>query len=341
METSIDMATRKQLLWFGASTAIIVALVLLADINKFIEAVSRADKSYLVAALVIGMLPFFVWTNTWYSFLNKMGAEVSYLQTFKLFMAGNFMNSVTPLGQFGGEPLMAYVIRKNTDLSYEEGFSAVLSSDIINSIPIFTFILSGSAFLLLFGSINDVIAQAVYIAIVVVALGGSLAYTLWFKAGTIENAILQALRKVTDVLGVGKNHVKTVDSKLDNVQEAFNRIGEDPRHLIRTATVAHAYFVFQVFTLYLILASMGIESDFTPLYFILPMASLSNFSPTPGGSGAYEATLATILTVMPLSLFPEVTFATALAVGILFRLCTYWPGLIIGYFSLLGIGGVE
>lgn len=335
------MATRKQLLWFGASTAIIVALILLADINKFVEAVSQADTSYLVAALVIGMLPFFVWTHTWYSFLNKMGAEVSYLQTFKLFMAGNFMNSVTPLGQFGGEPLMAYVIRKNTDLSYEEGFSAVLSSDIINSVPIFTFILSGSAFLLLFGSINDIIAQAVYIAIVVIALGGSLAYTLWFKAGTIENTILRVVEKVTSVVGFGGNYVELIDSKLDNVQEAFNRIGEDPRHLIRTATVAHAYFVFQVFTLYLILASMGIESDFTPLYFILPLASLSNFSPTPGGSGAYEATLATILTVMPLSLFPEIKFATALAVGILFRLCTYWPGLIVGYISLVSIGGVE
>ena len=335
------MATKKQLLWFGASTAIIAALVLLADINKFVEAVNKANTYYILAALGMGMLPFFVWTHTWYSFLNKMGADVSYLQTFKLFMAGNFMNSVTPLGQFGGEPFMAYVIRKNTNLSYEEGFSAVLSSDIINSVPIFTFILGGSAFLLLFGSINSVITQAVYIALLVIALGGSLAYTLWFKSGTIENAILKAVEKVTGILGFGRSYVGLIDKKLDNVQEAFNRIGEDPWHLIRTATIAHAYFIFQVFTLYLILASMGIQSDFTPLYFILPLASLSNFSPTPGGSGAYEATLATILTVMPLSLFPEIKFATALAVGILFRLCTYWPGLIVGYISLVSIGGVE
>lgn len=332
------MATKKQIAWFGISTAIIAVLIYLADISKFIEAISQANTYYLIGALLTGLLPFFVWTHTWHSFLNKMGANVNYRKTFKLFMTGNFMNSVTPLGQFGGEPFMAYVIKENTGLSYEEGFSAVLSSDIINSVPIFTFVLGGAAFLLIFGSVNDIITQAIYISLLIVVIGGSIAYTLWFKSGTIENALIKGLRKITDTLGRGEKHVEKLDEKLENVEEAFERIGEDPRHLVRTASIAHAYFVFQVFSLYLILASMGIHTDFTPLYFILPLASLSNFSPTPGGSGAYEATLATILTLMPAALFPQIPFATAIAVGILFRLCTYWPGLIIGYGAMISIG---
>lgn len=330
------MATRKQILWFGASTAIISALILLADINKFISAVSKANTYYLLAALITGLLPFFVWSNTWYSFLNKMGTRISYSGSFRLFMAGNFMNSVTPLGQFGGEPLMAYVIRKNTDLSYEEGFSAVLSSDIINSIPIFTFILGGSVFLVAFGSINNLIANTLILTFLMTIVGGAIAYTLWFKAGTIESAIIRYLEKLSEITGRGEARVESLNQKLEDVQEAFQRIGESPYHLLETAVIAHAYFIFQVFTLYLVLASLGVGTDLTPLYFILPLASLSNFSPTPGGSGAYEATLATILT-----LFMQIDFATALAAGILFRLCTYWPGLVIGYISLISIGGVE
>lgn len=330
------MATRKHLLWFGVSTLIIAALVLLADLNKFFTAVSKAKTSFLAIALVTGLIPFLVWSNTWYKFLNKMGTKISYFESFRLLMAGNFMNSVTPLGQFGGEPFMAYVIRKNTDLSYEEGFSAVLSSDIINSIPIFTFILGGSIFLAVFRSINDLIAHTLTLAFLITLVGGAIAYTLWFKAGTIESVIIRNLRKLSEITGHGKSHIESLDQKLEEVQEAFRRIGESPSHLLETAVIAHAYFIFQVFTLYLVLASLGIETSLTPLYFILPIASLSNFSPTPGGSGAYEATLATILT-----LFMNIDFATALAAGILFRLCTYWPGLIIGYISLVSIGGVE
>ncbi|QKQ98561.1 flippase-like domain-containing protein [Candidatus Nanohaloarchaea archaeon] len=335
------MATKKQIAWFGVSTAIIAALIFFADASKFIDAVQQANGYYLIAALVLGIAPFFIFTYTWHSFLNKMGADTSYLETYKLFMAGNFMNSVTPLGQFGGEPFMAYVIKKNTDLTYEEGFSAVLSSDIINAVPIFTFIFGGAAFLLLFGSLNDIILQTLYASVIIILIGGTLAYLLWFKSGTLEKKIIKGLRRITDTVGRGKVRVDSIEKKMVNVQKAFNRIGEEPRHLLKTAIIAHTYFIIQVFCLYLILASLGYYPDFTPLYFILPLASLSNFSPTPGGSGAYEAALATIITVMPAAIFPQIPFATALVAGILFRLCTYWPGLIIGYGALVSIGGAE
>ncbi|MFB6193128.1 MAG: lysylphosphatidylglycerol synthase transmembrane domain-containing protein [Candidatus Nanohaloarchaea archaeon] len=333
------MATKKQVLWFGISTSILLALVILADANKFIAAVQQANGYYLVAAFILGMIPFFIFSYTWHSFLNKMGADTSYWETYKLFMAGNFMNSVTPLGQFGGEPFMAYVIKNNTPLSYEEGFSAVLSSDIINAVPTFTFIFGGAAFLLLFGSLNDIIIQTLYASIIIILIGGTLAYLLWFKSGTIENRIIRGLRKAANTIGRGEAYVDNLEQKMENVQEAFNRIGEEPRHLLKTAIIAHTYFILQVFSLYLLLASLGYHPDFTPLYFILPLASLANFSPTPGGSGAYEAALATIITVMPAAIFPQIPFATALAAGILFRLCSYWPGLLIGYTALVSIGG--
>ncbi|MFB6190551.1 MAG: lysylphosphatidylglycerol synthase domain-containing protein [Candidatus Nanohaloarchaea archaeon] len=85
------------------------------------------------------------------------------------------------------------------------------------------------------------------------------------------------------------------------------------------------------------LLSMGVSSDFTPLYFVLVLSSFGNFSPTPGGSGTFEALMAAVLTFF----LPHITFATALAVAIIFRLTTYWPGLAIGYLALnsLGNGG--
>ena len=66
------------------------------------------------------------------------------------------------------------------------------------------------------------------------------------------------------------------------------------------------------------------------------MTSLANFSPTPGGSGAYEAAMATILSTLL-----GVPGSLAVTVGILYRFTTFWPGLIIGYLSISTLPNME
>jgi len=102
----------KKLAWFGVSTAIIGGLIYFADINKFIEALQSASGPLLVPAFATGLGVFLIFGYTWYRFLTKVGVDVSYFESVRLFLASQFMNSITPLGQFGGEPFMAYIIRK-------------------------------------------------------------------------------------------------------------------------------------------------------------------------------------------------------------------------------------
>jgi len=322
----------KKATWFGVTTAIIAGLIYFADLNKFIEALQSASLPLLVPAFAAGLSVFLVFGYTWHRFLTKVDIEVSYFQSLKLFLAGQFMNSITPLGQFGGEPLMAYIIRRNTDTSYEKAFSTVFSADIVNGIPMLTFVLGGALYLVLFSSINDVILQTVYAGIGLTFLGGVIVYLLWFKAGVIESYILGFLRFFSNFTGLGGFLVQKAEERLDRVQDSFETIGENPRHLFETAVVAHLSFVLQVFCLYFIMLSLGQNVDFTPLYFIIAIAGLANFAPTPGGSGAYEATMAGVLTF-----FLNIAFPVAITVAILFRLTTYWPGLLVGYLSFLSV----
>ncbi len=325
------MATRlRRLLWFGISTAIIVAMVLFADVNRFLEALRTADGFYLLVALFFGMLPFLVWSYPWYRFFQEMDIEVSYLKVLKMFMAGHFLNSITPLGQFGGEPFMAYVISRNTDASYERAFSTVFSADIINAVPGITFVLGGGLYLLLLGSATKLVLEAVYIALLVTVVGGSIVYLLWFKTGSIENTILRVLRAVSGAVGRGQGVVLKAEESLDRMEKSFDIVGSSPRTIVETAVIAHLSFLSEIFSLYFILLSLGFTGlSLTPAYFVLTLASIADFSPTPGGSGTYEAALAGLLTVF----FP-IGFATALVAAILFRLTTYWPGLAIGYITL-------
>jgi uncharacterized protein (TIRG00374 family) len=321
-------------LWFGVSTVILAAVILLADVSAFISALSSAESFYLVPALVFGLLPFLVYGFTWYRFLNKVGLSISYLKSLRLYFGGQFMNAITPVGQFGGEPFMAYVIKDNTELKYEEAFSTVLSADLINSVPIFTFVLGGILYLLFLGGVQDFLLQLLSVTVLVVFMGGFLAYVLWFRSGTIENAVLFLLKGFVDLTGRGKKVYKGIENRFEGVQNAFEMIGESPRHLVSTAIVVHLEFVFRVLCLYFVLGSLGIFGDFTPIYFVLAFTGIANFAPTPGGSGAYEVTMAGLI-----SLFMGASFATAIAAGIIYRLMTYWPGLLIGYTALLTLKG--
>lgn len=329
------MDTRiKNTLWFGLSTAIIAGMIYFAGVDKFVDAIQSAHLPTLVPAFAAGLSVLLVLGFTWYRFMKKVGIKVTYFESLRFFLAGQFMNSVTPLGQFGGEPFMAYVLQRNTDTSYEKAFSTVLSADIVNGIPTLTFVLGGAAFLVLFSSMNDLVLQTVYAGVILTGLGGLLVYVLWFKAGFIEDKLLGLLEFFSGIFGRGESLVENAEERLDRIQDSFAAIGENPMHLFETAVVAHLYFVLQVICLYFIIASMsgGIEVDFTPLYFIIAISGLANFAPTPGGSGAFEATMAGILTF-----FLSIPSSTAIVIAILFRLTTYWPGLLVGYLSLLSL----
>lgn len=321
-------------LWFGVSTAILGFVIYLADISLFMSALASADIFYLLPALVFGLLPFAVYGFTWYRFLNRVGENISYPKSVRMLFGGQFMNAITPVGQFGGEPFMAYVIKENTDLKYEEAFSTVLSADIVNAIPTFTFVAGGAIYLLFLGGLQDFLLQLLALTGLVLVLGGSIAYVLWFKSGTIEGAILRIIRLIVDLTGRGENVYIGVQERFRGVQDAFETIGGDPKYLVLTAVIIHTEFILRVICLYLVLASLGISSDLTPIYFVLAFAGIANFAPTPGGSGAYEVTQGGLI-----SLFIGVDLATAIAASVLFRLTNYWASMIIGYVSLLTLRG--
>lgn len=324
----MDSRTKK-ILWFGVSTAIILALIYIVDFNKFIQEISSAKLIYFIPAVILGISVFLVWGFTWYRVFRKVGIDLTYSKSLEIFMAGTFMNSITPIGQFGGEPIMAYLLKNNSDASYEKSFTSVFSADIINAAPLITFVTAGTLYLLFFETLGGRVLQAVYAAILMTVFGGAIVYLLWFESGTIENFLLRVAEGFSEKTGLLKGRIEGFEKRLEEVERAFETIGEDPWYLFETALVSHLGFVIQGGTLYLVMLSLGVEVALAPIVFVVVISGLANFSPTPGGSGAYEVVMAKTAQAF-FSIEPEVGVAAA----ILFRLTTYWPGIIIGYIAL-------
>jgi len=325
----------KELLLFGASTAFVAALIYLAGAEKFINALSQAKIAFLVPAVLLGTSKFLVWSFTWYRVFKRTGIQASYTESVKLQSAGSFLNSITPLGQAGGEPFMAYIVSSNKDTSYEKALSSVLSADILNMIPPFTFVFGGAVYILFFHSVTSLIVQAVYIALVVLIFGGLFVYLLWFEAGKIESFLLKSAERVSQKIGRGESLVDKFESRLEKFENSIGKMGEDPVYLAKTVLMIHAGFVLEVASLAFVFYSLGLNPLLSYLYFILPVADVANTSPTPGGTGTYEVAMATLIVAVSEAVTGfaggSIPFHTALLIGILYRVSTYWPGLIIGY----------
>jgi len=331
MPSKIERLKNSKLLWYGISTAIITALIYLADIRKFFAALKSIDPLYMTYAFISGLSIFLVWGYVWHSFFTSLNIKTTLYKSYKMFMAGHFMNSITPLGQLGGEPFMAYVVSKNTDASYEKSLSAVISSDIINAIPVITYTTAGIIYLILFRTLNGFVEQVIYLGLGSALIIASLIYLLWFDREKLENAVFGLLNFLERKSGIDKDYFDMIRSKVQSLNNSLEEVGDNPSHLLKVALISHLYFITQFICLYFILKGLGMDPGFLGIYFTVILAGLAIFSPTPGGAGAFEAAFTGLL----IYFYPAIPLDTAVAAAVLFRLTTYWPGIVIGYLCIL------
>jgi uncharacterized protein (TIRG00374 family) len=319
-------------LWYGITTLIFAGLIYFADLSKFLDALTSAKPIHFTIALIAGLSFFITNAIVWHSFLHKGGTPVSFWKSLKLFMAGNFMNSVTPLGNLGGEPFMAYVISQNTKANYQEAISSIVSADLVNTLPFITYSAAGILYFLLFGEPTNLIIRAGAFTVVLIVVGAIIAYLLWFEEEYLEKLLLRILDWIEINIG-GEKYVESAKERLKETIEMFHKFGEDPKHLFKASLIGHVSVITQIICLYFVLLSLNIDPLLAPITLTVILSGLATFTPTPGGSGTFEAAFAGLIVfLMP------VEFGTALAATVLFRLTTYWPGIPLGYIALLSLG---
>lgn len=322
---------RKRWAWYGITTLIFSALIYFADVQKFVDAISSTDPFFFGIALVFGMSFFVTFGLIWHLFFRQLGIEIRFTKTMRLVMGGIFMNSVTPLGPMGGEPFMAYVVSKNTGASYEESISCIVSADIINALPFVTFSSLGILYFVMQGSMNNLMIRLATITVAFVIIAAILAYLLWFRGKVLEKYFFSLLNKFEKVFG-GGTYIEKAKKKISEVKNSFSIVGDNPMFLAKVAATSHLIMLGQFASLFFILISLGIEPQIPGIIFTVAFAGFATVSPTPGGSGTFEAAFSGLLV-----LFYTMPMDTALAAAVLHRITTFWPGILIGYIALLGL----
>jgi hypothetical protein len=314
----------KTLLGFAVAGVLLYLFAAGVGLGEVRRALAAADPRWLAVGCLSTVTCLALWGKAWQIVLRVAGIKVPYRKLVVTYFAATFANYVTPLGQAGGEPFIAYVLSSDTEATYEESLASVVTADLLNLLPFFSFSAVGLSVLLLQSSLPAA-AKGLAQGLLVMALGvPALVVVGWRFRERVRAAVLRAcapLSRLTDRLARDR-----VAERVDRLYEAFGRIAQDRLALVEAVAFAYLGWVFFALPLYFAGLTLDLPAvDPLLVLFVVPASTLAGLTPSPGGLGGVEAALVALLAALT-----GLALADAFAAALVYRVMSYWFALLVG-----------
>ena len=333
---TFDFADRETVLKTVVGFVVAVVLLYLVAAGLGTEHVARAFADAELRWIAVGCLSTLLclglWGRAWQVVLRQVGIRVPYRRLVVTYFAATFANYVTPLGQAGGEPFIAYVLSRDTDAPYEESLASVVTADLLNLLPFFTFAAAGLSFLLLGAELPTGVQPLAFgllgmaVGVPAIAAGG------WWFRERVKRGIVGLVAPVAR--RTDRVSVEGVRRRVEDLYAAFGRIATNPRALAEATLFAYAGWVFFALPLFFAGQALGAPVDPLLVLFIVPASTLAGLVPSPGGLGGVEVALVALLVALT-----PVGAATAFALALVYRIASYWFALVFGGAAALLVVG--
>jgi uncharacterized protein (TIRG00374 family) len=316
-------ATLKILVGFAVAGLLVYLLGWVVGWEATIERLARADLRWLAVACLSTAVGLALWGKAWQVVLRELGIGVPYRKLVTTYFAATFANYVTPLGQAGGEPFIAYVLARDTSADYEQSLASVVTADLLNLLPFFNFAAVGLGYLLVRSQLVGA-AQNVAIGLAAMAVGVPLAVVVgWRHRGAVERALLRLAAPVA--ARTDRFDLEGLRGRIDRFYEAVGQIAGNRRRLAYALLFSYAGWVCFALPLYFAGLTLGVDIGLLLVLFVVPASTVAGMVPTPGGLAAVEGALVALLVGLT-----ALGAADALAVATIYRLASYWFALLVG-----------
>lgn len=324
-----ELVDRQTALKIGGGFAVALVVLYLFAVGIGTEEVraelAGAQVQWLAAGCLSTAVGLVAWARAWQVVLRVVGVDVPFRELVGTYYAATFANYVTPLGQAGGEPFIAYVLSRDTDASYEDALASVVTADVLNLLPFFTFAALGTVVLVVQTTVTDRV-QNVAVVLVVFAVGAQVcAVAGWRFRRSFGGVVLRVVEPLAR--WTPRVTVAGVRERLSDLNEAFERIAADPPALAHALVFSYVGWLFFALPLYFAVRTLGGSISLLLVCFVVPASTLAGLTPSPGGLGGVEAALAGLLATLA-----GLTLAEGYSVALVYRLASYW--------FAIGAGGI-
>jgi uncharacterized protein (TIRG00374 family) len=325
----VDRRTLAQiLLGFVVAGVVLVLFAVGIGTENLAAVFSDAEYRWLVLGCLSTALCLVAWGKAWHVVLGVAGIEESFRRLVGTYFAATFANYVTPLGQAGGEPFIAYVLSRDTEASYEESLASVVTADLLNLFPFFSFAAVGMGWLLWDASLPAA-ARPLAMGLLALAVGGpAVTVAGWRFRERLSSGFLRVVAPV--VRRLPRATLAGVRERLADLGSAFDRIASEPRALVRALAFSYLGWVFFALPLYFAGQTIDLPIGLLLVLFIVPASTVAGIVPSPGGLGGVEAALVALLVALT-----AFTAAEAYAVALVYRVASYWFAIAAGGIATL------
>lgn len=328
---------RRIVLGFGLAALLLVALVSFVGRQDVLSELAAANYRILALGLVSGLLALIFRGLVWIRSISTVAEGVSRRRIGSLFLTAMFLKYVTPYGQLATEPFVAYLVSYDEEMAYEDGFAGIVSADLLNYIPYYTFGFVAIAAIAAGGAINDMVAQlfafgglfvvVVALAVLVLQRPGIVYWIVLTATGIARSLLGRVTDRFDDVLSRA-----AVTDRLDGFYDAVGTITRDRKTLAVSVLYAHLGMAFLMLPVYIAAVGLGYEIGLPIVALVVALGKLGFVVPSPGGVGGVEA-----MVTGGLVAFGGLSGAAALTIALIFRLCTYWLTIAVGGLASIGV----
>ncbi len=320
----------KLLVGFGVALVLIYLLGVVVGWEETVERLRTAEFGWVALACASTLLCLAVWGKMWQVMLSAVGVSVTYRKVVVTFYAGAFANYVTPMGQAGGEPLVAYVLSRDTEASYEQSLASVVTTDLLRLLPFFTATGLGLGYLILSAGLPDVV-ETVAVVLVALAVGlPTLVFVGWRYRLSVRDGFLRMLSPVAR--RTGRVSIEGARERIDSLYESVELIADSRGTVVLSIALAYVGWILFALPLYFSGVALDLPVSLLIVFFVVPATIVVSFAPLPGGLGAIEGSL--VLLLVPLA---AMSAGEALAVTTVYRLTSYWMVVAVGGVAALWV----
>lgn len=287
--------------------------------------------------LSLGFLSVVVALGCWSEAVRRLLASTGHHvhgRGFRLaYMSGEFLKQVIPMGQSGGPVLVAYTVSNEANTPYESTLAAATVFAFLNVVASLVLAVAGLGLLVATrrGPTGPLLRTVLVVMVGVTGVIIGISLLAAYRRPVLERTLLTLAALARRTLGRLSARVHAaldpdrVHAVLDQYIVAVSRLAGDRRRVGTAIAFAIVGWIFFLAPLYTSFLAIGAPVPFALVVFVIPVVTLLNVVPLPGGLGGFEIALAAVTATLSAA-----DLTTATAAVFLFRLSNYWFVVLLG-----------
>lgn len=295
------------------------------DWRAVVAVVSRADGPLLAVGVGAALAGIACWGEALRHLLPPDARAVSRRRGFLVYSTGALVRNAIPLGYATSIAVLGYVYRREADVSLDRSLAAVSVAEFANMVASTSVAVAGVLLLVVVGPDTPLVWWLAVGTTGLVVVGVLAFSALWYRRAAVErvvHAVASLLSGVADRLSDGERNPLSPAAVEAAIAGYYHSLGvisaRRPSVAVALGFSLLAWSAF-VASLYASGLAIGYAVPIPVAMVVVTIGGYATVLPLPGGLGGYELGVAG-----GISLLGGVDVVTALAVTLLFRVCTYW-----------------